>query len=96
MHAAGDDGEAAARDLLAQQIILSIQSALVETAEPVEFLLVEQHKHACCERRHPARCALHKVVDAKQEPIRYTPVEAGDVGREAMQLPALYCCCGTA
>jgi hypothetical protein len=50
MNAAPHNAESPVVYLLAEQIILGIQRALVESAKPAEYLTVEQHEHAGAER----------------------------------------------
>src|SRR5262249_42111606 len=86
VNAPANDPEPAVRNFLAQQIVLCVEGALVETAQAVERSLLEQHEHPSAERPDQHRAILRNVVSDIEHVVAQRAVAAPDVGGHALQL----------
>jgi len=87
--AAADNLEFAARDFLAQKIILGKHGLLVETAEFMEALAIEHHEHPGGERLVETGEVLEKVASPVKDLVGEAAL-AEDVRRRKMQVLRLH------
>lgn len=86
---AGDNPEFPVRDFLAEQIVLSVEGALMEPAELVEPGFCKQHEHAGTERPAQQGTVLHQVAAEVEQFVTEIAAIAPDVGGHAVQITPL-------
>src|ERR1700682_6507579 len=89
MNASEDEPKVLVGDFLDEQIILSVEGALIESAQLVEPCFRKQHEHAGAERPAQQGTVLHKVAAEVEKIIGQVAAAAPDVGGNAVQLTPL-------
>ena len=82
------DPETQARHLLAEQVILGVQSAFVKAAQFIEARSVEQHEHAGGERPAEPRELLRQVAGGVEDAVEAQSLRTMVVGGDAVEPPA--------
>src|SRR5258708_36075001 len=84
--AARDNAEFPVRDLLAEQIVFSIESVLVEAAQLLEPRFREEHVHAGAEWPAEQRSVLSQIIEEIKSVVGQMAASAPDVGRTQCML----------
>ena len=85
----GNDPKLPVCYFLAEQIVLGVERAFVESAQPVESGLREQHEHAGAERPAQQGAVLHEVAAEIEQLIAHVAAIAPHVGGNAVQVAPL-------